>query len=183
LQVVPGGGGNTEALTVHALKAIAEEGLDTGLVSLAGLDIRGCNACNVCHKKERCPIDDDFSPVYLKMKEVDGIIIASPVYYGSATALVKGFMERAGYISRRHGEPFRGKVGGSLAVGRRAGHIFTLAQLNFWFQSLGLVVPGSSYRNMAFGRDKGEVSKDEEGMGTAWNFGKNAAWVIKSLRG
>ena len=64
----PRKGGNTEALTVHTLEAIAEEGLDTELVSLAGLDIRGCNACNVCLEEERCPIDDDFFPVYLRMK-------------------------------------------------------------------------------------------------------------------
>ena len=178
----PRKGGNTEIITVHTLKAIEEEGLDTELLPLAGMDIRGCNACYVCRKEERCPIDDDFFPIYLRMKDVDGIIIASPVYYGSATALVKGLMERAGYFSRQHGEPFNGKVGGSLVVGRRAGHNFTLAQLNFWFQSLGLVVPGSSYWNMAFGREGHEVTNDEEGMRTAWNFGKNVARVLKSLK-
>lgn len=179
----PRQGGNTEILTTHTLKAIAEEGLDTELISLAGRDIRPCNACDVCRKEERCSIKDDFFPIYLKMKEVEGIILASPVYYGSATALIKGLIERAGFISRHNGEPFRGKVGGPLVVGRRTGHNFTLAQLTFWFQTLGLVVPGSSYWNMAFGREKGEVSKDEEGMKTAWNFGKNVAWVVKRLSG
>ena len=86
----PRKGGNTEIITVHTLRAIEEEGMDTELLPLAGMDIRGCNACYVCRKEERCPIDDDFFPIYLRMKEVDGIIIASPVYYGSATALVKG---------------------------------------------------------------------------------------------
>ena len=47
--------GNTEILTKHALKAIAEEGLDTELVRLAGLDIQPCNACMVCRDEERCP--------------------------------------------------------------------------------------------------------------------------------
>ncbi len=173
--------GNTEILTAYVLKAIAEEGLDTELQRLAGLDIRPCNACMACQKEERCAIGDDFFPVYLKMKDVDGIILASPVYYGSATALMKAFMERAGYISRYNGEPFSGKVGGPLVVARRAGHNFTMAQLTMWFQILGLVVPGSSYWNIAFGRGKGEVTKDEEGMKTAWNFGKNVARVIKAL--
>ena len=175
--------GNTETLTVHTLKAIAEEGLDTALIRLAGLDIRPCNACMVCHEEERCPIEDDFFPVYEEMKQADGIILASPVYYGSATALIKALIERAGYISRHNGEPFRGKVGGPLVVARRAGHNFTLAQLTLWFQILGLVVPGSSYWNIAFGQDKGEVPSDEEGMKTAWNFGKNVAWVVKRLQG
>ena len=36
---------------------------------------------------------------------------------------------------------------------------------------------------IAFGKEKGEVTSDEEGMRTAWNFGKNLAWVTKSLYG
>jgi multimeric flavodoxin WrbA len=149
--------GNTEILTSYTLKAIAEEGLDTELVRLAGLDIKPCNACMVCAKEEQCSIKDDLFPIYLKMKAADGIILASPVYYGSATALIKAFM-------------------------RRAGHNFTIAQLTLWFQILGLVVPGSTYWNVAVAREKGEVTNDEEGMKTAWNFGKNIAWVLKKLK-
>ena len=174
--------GNTEILTTHTLRAIADEGLDTELIRLADLDIRPCNACMVCQQEERCPIEDDLFPIYLKMKEADGIILASPVYFGSATALIKALMERAGYISLRNDRPFNRKVGGSLVVARRAGHNFTLAQLTYWFQILGMVVPGSTYWNMAFGREKGEVSNDEEGLRTAWNFGKNVAWAVNKLK-
>jgi multimeric flavodoxin WrbA len=174
--------GNTEILTAHTLKAIAEEGMDTELIRLAGLDIRTCTACGVCLKEERCSIEDDMFPIYLKMKEADGIILASPVYYGSATALIKAFIERAGYVSRHNGEVFSGKVGGPLVIARRAGHNFTMAQLTMWFQILGLVVPGSTYWNVAFGREKGEVTNDEEGMKTAWTFGKNVAHVVKKLK-
>lgn len=175
--------GNTELLTAHALKAIAEEGLDTQLIRLAGLEIKPCNACGVCRKEERCPIEDDFFPIYLKMKKADGIILGSPVYYGSATALIKGLMERAGDISRWNGGRFRGKVGGPLVVARRAGKNFTLAQLTQWFQILGFFIPTSTYWNVAIGRGKGEVLEDEEGLETAWNFGKNMAFLIKKLKG
>ena len=96
--------GNTELLAAHALKAIAEEGIETELVPLAGKDIRGCTACMACARKEDCSIKDDLMPVYNKMKEADGIILASPVYYGSCTALIKGLMERTGFISRFNGE-------------------------------------------------------------------------------
>jgi len=174
--------GNTEIIVAHALKAIAEEGLDTELVRLAGLDIRPCNACMLCQKQEECSIKDDMFPVYLKMKEADGIILASPVYFHSATALMKALMERAGYIARLNGNTFSGKVGGPLVVARRAGHNSTLAELTFWFQTLGLVTPGSTYLNLAFGREKGDVTSDEEGMKTAWNFGKNVALVLRKLK-
>jgi multimeric flavodoxin WrbA len=174
--------GNTEILTRHALKAINEEGIDTETLTLAGLEIKPCNACMACQKEEKCSIDDDFFPIYLKMKEADGIILASPVYTGSATALLKGLIERAAYISLHHQKPFSGKVGGPIVVARRTGLNFTLAQLTFWFQNQNMVIPGSSYWNIAFGRNKGEVVNDEEGMSTIWNFGKNFAQVLKKTK-
>ncbi len=173
--------GNTEILARHTLKAVAEEGIETELVRMAGLDIRPCNACMVCKKKEWCPIDDDLLPLYAKAKEADAIILASPVYFGSATAQMKAFMDRVGYISRP-GNVFSGKVGGPLVVARRAGKNFTFAQLMYWFHILGFFMPGSTYWNVAIARDKGEVERDEEGMNTAWNFGKNVALLLKKLK-
>ena len=173
--------GNTELLTAHTLKSISEEGLDTELIRLAGLEIKPCNACMVCKNEERCSIVDDLFPIYLEMKKADGIILASPVYYGSATALIKALMERTGYISRWNGRPFTGKVGGPLVVARRAGKNFTFAQLTLWFQILGFFIPGSSYWNVAIAREKGEVENDDEGLKTAWDFGKNMALLIRKF--
>jgi multimeric flavodoxin WrbA len=178
----PRKGGNTEILVAHCLKAIAEEGLDTELVRLAGLDIRGCNACGYCFEHEECSIEDDFEPVFAKMITADALIVGSPVYFSSAPSLVKGLLERAGYTGRRRGG-FAGKVGGPLVVARRAGQNFTVAELLFWFHIMQIINPGSTYWNMAFGREKGEVEKDEEGLRTAWNFGKNVARVCKQVRG
>jgi len=176
--------GNTEILTGHTLQAIAEEGLETELIRLAGLDIRPCNACGVCRgeQEERCPIDDDLYLVYDKMKAADAIILASPVYFGSATSLIKALIERSGYLSFRS-RPLAGKVGGPLVVARRAGKNFTFMEIMFWFHVMQIINPGSTYWNVAFGRDKGDVKDDEEGMNTAWNFGKNVAALVKKLRG
>ncbi len=174
--------GNTEILTAHTLQAIAEEGLDTELIRLAGLDIRPCTACMACRDEEHCPIKDDLFPIYQKMKEVEAIILASPVYYGSATALLKALIERTGYISGPR-RVFAGKVGGPLVVARRAGQNFTFAQILYWYHILGFFVPGSTYWNIAFGRQPGEVKEDEEGLRTAWNFGKNVAFLVKKLKG
>jgi multimeric flavodoxin WrbA len=178
----PRKGGNTEILTEHTLKAIAEEGLETELIRLAGLDIRPCNACMVCKgDEEQCPIDDDLLPIYQKMKEAEAIILASPVYFSSVTALLKAFMERTGYIAIKW-KSFAGKVGGPLVVARRAGKTATLAQITYWFQIMDMIVPGSTYWNVAFGREKGEVRNDEEGMNIAWHFGKNIANLVKKLK-
>ena len=177
----PRKGGNTEILTAHCLKAMAEEGLETELVSLAGLDIKGCTACDYCFEHEGCSIEDDIQPVYDKMTEADALVVASPVYFGSATSLVKGLLERAGFMSFRK-KPFTGKVGGPLVVARRAGQNFTFMELMHWFHIMQIINPGSTYWNIAFGREKGEVEKDEEGMRTAWNFGKNVATLVKKLK-
>lgn len=177
----PRKGGNSEILTAHCLKAIAEEGLETEMIRLAGLDIRGCNACRYCFEHPgECSIEDDLQPIHKKMLAADVIIIASPVYYGSATSLVKGLLERAGFMSRGK---YAGKVGGPITVARRAGQNFTFAELLFWFHIHQIVNPGSIYWNVAIGREKGEVEKDEEGMRTVWEFGKNCARVAKKLRG
>jgi multimeric flavodoxin WrbA len=174
--------GNTEAVTRHILKAVEEEGIETELVPLAGLDIRPCNACMACTKKETCPIKDDLFPVYEKMKAADAIVLATPVYTGSATANMKALMDRTGFISSHNGRVFEGKVGGPYAVARRSGQYFTQAQLTFWFNTHGFFMPGSIHPNIAFGREKGEVEKDQEGMETAWRFGKNIAFLLKKLK-
>lgn len=173
--------GNTEILTRHTLKAIAEEGIETELVSLRDLEIKPCTACETCSKEERCPIEDDLFPLYEKMKAADAIILASPVYFSSATAQIKALMDRAGYIGYWQ-RAFEGKVGGAIVVARRAGHNFTFAQLNYWFGIHGCYVAGSTYWNVATALKSGEVTGDEEGMNTGWNFGKNVARLVKKLK-
>lgn len=173
--------GNTEYLTRYTLDAIAQEGIDTELIPLAGKKINPCTACMACQKEETCSIGDDLLPVYFKMKEADGIIMSSPVYVGSMTGLMRSFMERTGFIAVWNNAPFAGKVGGPLVVARRAGGVATFSQMTLWFQLRGMFVPGSTYWNVAFGLERGEVQNDAEGMKAALNFGKNVAFLIKKL--
>jgi multimeric flavodoxin WrbA len=172
--------GNTVTLVNHCLKAIKEEGIETELVSLSGLSITGCKHCGYCYDHPgECATKDDAQPIIAKMKEADAIIVGSPVYYGSSTSLIKGLLERAGYSNRG---AYTGKVGGPVVVARRAGQNFTVMELMYWFHINQIINPGSTYWNMAFGREKGDVEKDEEGMNTVWNFGKNVANLVKKLR-
>lgn len=174
--------GNTEILARHTLKAIEEAGLDTELIRLAGLEIKPCTACDACKKQEQCTINDDLWPIYNKMKAADAIILASPVYFSSATPEIKALMDRTGYIALWNGKVFAGKVGGPLVVGEREGQNFTIAQLAYWFYYCGCFVPGSTGWNNAFGAEKGDVNKDEQGLDVAWNFGKNVAFLVKKIK-
>ncbi len=173
-------GGNTETLTQIALDEISGEGLETELISLAGKKIEPCDACASCRTTLRCHIKDDFEAIYAKMIEADGIILATPVYFGAATPQMVALLSRC-YVRRGEGRPFENKVGGPIIVARRAGHNFTFAQLMFFFMIQGMIVPGSTYWNIAFGRERGEVTKDEEGVRTVRNFAKKLAWLAKKV--
>ena len=177
----PRKGGNTDTLLRIALDVLEYHSIETDFISLSGKKILTCTACMACKQEPRCVLEDDFDHIFRTMVDSDGFIIGSPVYFGSATALLKALMERTGYISGRR-RVFAGKVGGPLVVARRAGQNFTFAQLMYWFYILGFFIPGSTYWNIAFGREKGEVKNDEEGLATAWNFGKNVALLVKKLK-
>ena len=175
--------GNTERLVSEALKAAEDDGAETELLRLADKEVKPCDYCRTCRKTGECRIKDDFKPIFDKMTEADGIVLASPVYFGSATPQIKAVIDRAGYLSIAKGRVFENKVGGAMVVARRAGQNFTLAQLLFFFLHQGMIVPGSTYWNIAFGREKGEVAKDEEGLRTARNFGKKMVWLIRRIKG
>jgi len=175
--------GNTERIVAAALTAAAEGGTETELVRLAGREIKPCDACLSCRKTGTCAIPDDFLPIYETMTQADGIILASPVYFGSATPQMKALIDRAGYLSIAQGRVFENKVGGAIAVARRAGQNFTFAQLLFFFLHQGMIVPGSTYWNIAFGRERGDVDSDEEGLRTARNLGTKMAWLLRTLKG
>ncbi|MEM2341796.1 MAG: flavodoxin family protein [Candidatus Bathyarchaeia archaeon] len=178
----PGISGNTEILVAETLKTIAEGNIKTELIRLADKEIKPCDACLSCRKTGECRIKDDFQEIFDKMMKADGIILASPVYFGSTTPQIMALIDRAGYISGAKGRVFENKVGGPIVVARRAGQNFTLAQLLFFFMQQGMIVPGSTYWNIAFGIEKGNVLSDEEGLRTIRNFAKKMVWLIKRLK-
>ncbi len=175
-------GGNTETLVKEALEAAAGEGADVELIRLAGKDVRPCDGCRSCKEKKECHIKDGFHPIFNRMVEADGIILSSPVYFGSATPQIKALIDRAGYLSNSLGRVFENKVGGPIVVARRAGQNFTIAQLMFFFLEQGMIIPGSTYWNIAFGKEKGEVAEDKEGLRTVRNFGKRMVQLIRQTK-
>ena len=182
----PRANGNTELLLKRCLSKLEESGIGTELIRLHGKKIHGCSACGVCKKTQdgTCAIkNDDFAPIFEAMKSADIIVVGSPVYYGSAVPEMMALLARAGYVSGSIGGIFARKLGGPIVVARRAGQNFTFAQLMYWFFINGMVVPGSSYWNIAFGREAGEVANDAEGLATIDKFAENLAWLAEKVRG
>lgn len=177
----PRKGGNSETLCNLALDAAKKEGCSTELIPLRGKNIRGCIACGKCFEKKDglCHgTKDDFQGVWEKIKTADGIIMASPTYFGSASPEIKAVMDRSGMVSKANGELLAGRAGGPIVVARRAGAMTTYSQIALWYPINGLILVGSSYWNVGFGREKGEVKKDKEAAETIAKFGANLAKLL-----
>jgi multimeric flavodoxin WrbA len=175
--------GNTRLLLETALKVLEGQGIATQFLSLHDKDIRPCLACMKCAKdKNRCAQEDDFMPVFEAMTAADGLIVGSPVYFGSATPDLMALLDRAGFVDRMGDNRFVRKVGSPIVVARRAGVNFTYAQLQLWFCICGMFVPGSSYWPIAYGLNPGDAAGDAEGLKTITNLAENMAWLLKKLK-
>ena len=179
----PRKGGNTDRLLRVALDVLENHGIETEFISLSGKKLLTCTACMGCSKEPLCILDDDFEPVFRAMVESDGFILGSPVYFGSATGELTALLDRAGYISGKNGYLFNRKIGGPIAVAQRSGQNFTIAQLLMWYMINGMIVPGSTYWNIAFGKNPGDVMEDEEGIKTIKEFAENIAWLGMKIHG
>ncbi len=177
--------GNTSIALKTCLDEIGKEGIGTELVQLGGSDIRGCRACYKCfeNKDMKCIQKDILNSCVQKMVEAEGVIIGSPTYFSNVSTEVKAFIDRAGLVARANNHLFKRKVGAAVVAARRAGATHVYSSINFFFGISHMIMPGSSYWNLGYGRNPGEILKDEEGMTTFRELGQNMAWLIRKLYG
>ncbi|MFP4058431.1 MAG: flavodoxin family protein [Candidatus Brocadiia bacterium] len=175
--------GNTAILLRRTLAELEQEGIETELVQLAGHDIGGCTACGQCFQKrdQRCVVDDFANACIARMLGADGILLGSPTYFADVSAEMKALIDRAGFVAKANGDMLRRKVGAAVVAVRRGGEIHAFDTINHFFLISQMVVPGSSYWNIGFGLDKGDVEGDEEGLRTMATLGQNMAWLLKKL--
>jgi multimeric flavodoxin WrbA len=173
--------GNTALLMQECSKVIEEHGVEAEIVSFAGMKIEACIACGKCSKTGKCGLDDGLNEIIDKIRSAEGFIVGTPVYFGTARGDVMCALQRIGYVSRNSGNFLTGKVGGPVAVARRAGQTLTLQEMLMFFLINDMIVPGSTYWNLVYGRLPGEALNDEEGMATIRHFSENVAELIKKL--
>jgi multimeric flavodoxin WrbA len=176
--------GNTAILLRHVLGQLENEGIETETVQLAGAKIHGCIACRTCfgRKDGRCAQQDDMGNEYIaKMAAADGILLGSPTYVADISPEIKALIDRACLVGRSSNFMFRRKVGAAVVAVRRAGAIHAFDTLNHFFLINEMLVPGSSYWNIALGREKGDVEADAEGIETMHVLGRNMAWLLKKV--
>jgi len=176
--------GNTAILLNIVLDEMRGEGIETEMVHLSGKALHGCIACYQCfsNKDGKCAVEDDIAnDCIAKMVEADGIVLGSPTYFADLSAGIKALIERSGMVARANKDMFKRKVGAGVVVARRAGATHVLSSLNYFFLISQMIVPGSSYWNLAIGREPGEVMKDAEGVQTMKDLGQNMAWLLKKI--
>lgn len=178
--------GNTAMLIEAVFGALKKDGIDTELIQLGGHQLRGCRACYGCYetKASKCNMDDDIiNAVIAKMASADGIILASPTYVADVTSEMKVLIDRATLVSRANGDLFRRKPAAAIVAVRRAGALHAFDTMNHFFTINQMLTVGSSYWNLGFGREPGQVASDEEGLKTMQTLGENMAWVLHKIRG
>jgi multimeric flavodoxin WrbA len=115
------------------------------------------------------------------MKDADGIIFGSPVYFSDLTARLKALIERAGMVARANGDMLKRKPGAAVVAVRRGGAVHTFDSINHFFTISQMIIVGSNYWNLGIGRNIGEVESDTEGLETMRVLGRNMAWLLKKL--
>jgi len=139
----PRKGGNTEFLLSEALAVARERGFETEKLLISEMKVDFCNDCGDCSKGKSCPKEDDMTEFLASLDRADGIIIATPVYFGSVTAQLKAIFDRTIPL-RRQGFRLKDKVGCAVSVGgaRNGGQEKALETVHAWMHIHGMIVVG-----------------------------------------
>ena len=173
--------GNTHVALQEVANQLHANGIDTEVLSIGVKPVRGCIACGQCHAKNlgRCAFDDDLCNRAIEMlSEADGLIVASPVYYGQPNGTLVSLIQRMLYAG---GAKAQNKPVAVIAVCRRGGATSAIQTMAMPFQLLNMPIVTSQYWNIAYGREKGEAAQDAEGMQTMRTLANNMSWLLKNL--
>lgn len=177
------GSAHLNGCTVRALKEVEktlnEEGVETELINIGNMEIRGCIACGNCKENKKCVFNDIVNEVAKKFELADGILFGTPVYYAGLNGTVKSFLDRLFYSAKFDKTM---KVGAAVVSSRRAGSTSVYDEINKYFGISNMPIVTSTYWNEVHGSNKEDVEKDLEGLQTMRNLGKNMAFLIKSIK-
>ena len=172
--------GNTFVALSEAAKAMEDSGIQTQILSIGAKAVQGCIACNKCSELGRCVFKDElYNTVRESLKNADGLIIGSPVYYAGPNGSLCALLDRIFYSCT---DLLRYKPGASVAVCRRGGASATFDRLNKYFTISNMPIVSSQYWNSVHGLLPGEASQDAEGLQTMRTLGRNMAWLLKNLK-
>lgn len=170
--------GCTATALEEMMRVFEAEGVETELIQIGGKVIRGCAGCGRCETAGKCVFDDLVNEVAPEFAAADGLVIGSPVYYGSPNGTLLAFLDRLFYST-----PFskQGKVGAAVVSCRRGGNTASFDALNKYFTISSMPVASSTYWNQVHGFTAEDVKKDLEGLQTMRNLARNMAFLIRAI--
>lgn len=172
--------GNTAILIETVFEELNKEGIETEMIQLAGKNMNPCKACWACANKGNCiHKNDQFVELFEKIKEADGIILGSPVYSANVSSTMQAILERAAVVCDMNPSLLKHKVGAAVIASRRGGAIHAYDTINHFFLNHEMIIPGSTYWNMGYGRMPQEVKNDTEALENMKNLGQNMAYLLK----
>ena len=170
--------GTTAAALSEVARTLNEEGVETEIIQVGHLAIRGCIACYACSKLKRCVFDDEVNEIARKFEDSDGLIVGSPVHYAAPAGTLICLLDRLFYSTRFDK---RDKIGAAVVCARRGGCTAAFDVLNKYFTISGMPLVSSTYWNQVHGANAEDAALDGEGMQTMRNLARNAAFLIKSI--
>ena len=174
----PHANGCTATAFQEMIDIITAEGVETEIIQIGNKVVRGCIACETCRKNKKCVFDDIVNETVPKFMEADGVVIGSPVYYGSPNGNLLSFLDRLFYSTSFSKHM---KVGASVVSCRRGGNTATYDVLNKYFAISGMPIASSTYWNQVHGHTSADVKKDLEGLQTMRNLARNMVFMMKAF--
>ena len=171
--------GNSSTLVNEMIGIFNKEGVEVDNYQIGAKAIRGCMACGYCYEHGECVFKDDVNDLAKRFEQADGLVVVSPVYYGSANGSIISLLDRLFYSSH-FSKKF--KVGAAFAVARRAGATATFDELNKYFTISQMPIASGRYWNNGFGRSEGQIEKDEEGLQNARVVARNMVFLMKAIK-
>lgn len=162
----------------EVIRILNEEDIETELFHIGDKPVRGCIACGYCGSHAGCVFDDIVNEVGAKLKDADGLVIGSPVYYSSPNGTLLSFLDRLFYSAQYD---MHMKVGAAVVSARRGGNTASFDVLNKYFSISGMSVATSTYWNQVHGFTAEDVKKDLEGLQTMRNLARNMAFMIRAI--
>ncbi|MHB1308739.1 MAG: flavodoxin family protein [Limisphaerales bacterium] len=157
---------------LDAAKGLDMQRIEVELIDLGGLNIAGWSPT---------PPQDDFAAILPKLQDpaVAGLIIGSPSYFRSLSALTKAFIERCAPL-REPKMLLDGKPVGVIATGafRNGGQELVIEQVQTAMLCFGMIPVGGrppAFQGGTVLSTKDDISGDELGLGTARNTGLRLA--------
>ena len=126
------GSRNSDGQTARAADALLEGAVKAGAevekIFLPELNIERCRQCEntgwgQCKSESRCIIEDDMVSIFEKIVAANGIIFATPVYFGDLSESMRSFIDRTRRLCTRGGwnEEIKGKPVIGLCVAGNSG--------------------------------------------------------------